>query len=69
MHKLSPELKQKFREFNHAYELALVWLADAGGHPERKSRDAWYSAKRAVPITEVEEDLFRALMDEENASE
>lgn len=67
MDRLSPELQEKFREFRKAYELALVWLADAGGTAEQKAWDAWRSALRAVPITEMEEDLFRSMFNEESS--
>lgn len=63
MENLTPELREKFKKFRNSYEWAIVWLADAGGNAERKARDAWLAATREVPVTEMEEDLFRRLME------
>ena len=67
MFELSPELQTKFVKFRDSYEWALVWLADAGGNAERKERDAWESARRDVPISEIEEEMFRRLLKEETS--
>ncbi|MEQ1763969.1 MAG: hypothetical protein ABL984_12600 [Pyrinomonadaceae bacterium] len=69
MLELTPELQAKLAKFRDSYEWALVWLADAVGDAESKHRDAWASASRDVPLSEVEEELFRRLVKEEASSE
>ena len=62
MTELSPELEPKFVKFRSSYESALVWLADAGGNSQRKASNAFETAKRDVPVSEVEEQFFRRLL-------
>ena len=68
MLELAPELEAKLAKFRNSYEWALVWLADAAGDTESKERDAWASAKRDVPLSEVEEQLFRRFLKEDEAA-
>jgi hypothetical protein len=62
MFEATPELNAKLAKFRDAYEWALIWLPDADGNAELRERDAWKRAKREVPLSQIEEDLFRRVI-------
>jgi hypothetical protein len=61
----TPELQAKFKQFRDCYEWALVWLANTGCTAEELERHAWASTEIKMPLSEIEERLFRVWLMED----
>lgn len=52
-------LVEKFRRFRAAYDEARIWLVDSGGGAESIARNALAAARRDVPLTDEELQLYK----------